>query len=117
MDYVKAQRVRRQVRDACLRALGTDDVLLTPTLPCVPPLTGQAAITVEGRTLPAAAMLTRFTSPFNAMGLPALSLPCGFDAEGLPISLQLVGRPGEDVRVLSVGRWVEKLLDYRLDGA
>lgn len=117
VDYVKAQRVRRQVRDACLHALGPDDVLLTPTLPCVPPLTGQSAITVEGRTLPAAAMLTRFTSPFNAMGLPALSLPCGFDAEGLPISVQLVGRPGEDVRVLSVGRWVEKLLDYRLDGA
>lgn len=117
VDYVKAQRIRQEVRNACLRALGDGDVLLTPTLPCVPPPVGQSTVTVEGRTLPAAGMLTRFTSPFNMMGLPALSLPCGFDAEGLPISVQLAGRPGEDVRVLSVGRWVEKLLDYRLDGA
>ncbi len=116
MDYVKAQRVRREVRDACLRAMGSADVLLTPTLPCVPPAIGHATLMVEGRTLPAVAMLTRFTSPFNLTGLPALTLPCGFDAEGLPISLQLVGRPGEDARLLSVGRWVEKLLDYRLDG-
>lgn len=116
MDYVKAQRVRSEVRDACLRALGPADVLLCPTLPCVPPLVGQATVTIEGRTLPVAGMMSRFTSPFNTMGLPALSLPCGFDAEGSPISLQLAGRPGEDARVLSAGRWVEKLLDYRLDG-
>jgi aspartyl-tRNA(Asn)/glutamyl-tRNA(Gln) amidotransferase subunit A len=116
VDYVKAQRVRREVRDACLRALGAADVLLTPTLPCAPPRNGQSLITVEGRTLPAAGMLTRFTSPFNMMGLPALSLPCGFDADGLPVSLQLAGRPGEDARVLCVGRWIEKLLGEQADG-
>ena len=55
-------------------------------------------------------MLTRFTGPFNMTGLPALSIPCGFDMDGLPISVQIVGRPGEDARVLSVGRWVERLL-------
>ena len=115
MDYVKAQRVRRELRDACLQAMGSADVLLTPTLPCVPPATEHATLTIGGRTLPASAMLSRFTSPFNLTGLPALTIPCGFDAEGLPISLQLIGRPGEDARVLCVGRWVEKLLDDRLD--
>ncbi|MBX9961839.1 MAG: amidase [Burkholderiales bacterium] len=116
IEYVKAQRVRREVRDALLRALGENDVLLTPMLPCAPPKVGQPMLTIGGRTLPAAGMLTRFSSPFNMTGLPALALPCGFDAAGLPLSLQLVGRPGSDARVLTAGCWVEKLLDYRLDG-
>lgn len=109
-SYVQAQRIRREVRTALLEALGDADVLVTPTLPCVPPQVGQSILSVDGRALPAAAMLTRFTGPFNMTGLPALSIPCGFDMEGLPISVQIVGRPGEDARVLSVGRWVERLL-------
>lgn len=117
IEYVKAQRIRREVRDALLRALGESDVLITPMLACAPPRVGQPMITVGGRTLPAAGMMTRFSSPFNMTGLPALSLPCGFDAAGLPVSLQIVGRPGADAQVLAAGSWVEKLLDYRLDGA
>lgn len=109
-DYVKAQRVRRHLRDACIRALGGADVLVTPTLPCVPPPVGQPTLTVEGRTRPAAALLTSLTGPFNLTGLPALALPCGLDADGFPISLQIVGRPGEDARVLAAGRWLEQLL-------
>lgn len=108
--YVKAQRIRTEVRDALLEALGDADVLITPTLPCAPPPVGQAVVSIGGRTLPAAAMLTRFTSPFNMTGLPALSLACGFDTEGLPVSVQIIGRPGEDARVLAVGRWVERML-------
>lgn len=115
IEYVKAQRVRREVRDAVLRALGDSDVLITPMLACAPPRVGQSMLTVGGRTLPAAGMMTRFSSPFNMTGLPALALPCGFDAAGLPISLQLVGRPGADAQVLATGCWVERLLDYRLD--
>lgn len=109
-SYVQAQRIRREVRTALIEALGDADVLVTPTLPCVAPQVGQAILSVGGRALPAAAMLTRFTGPFNATGLPALSIPCGFDMDGLPISVQVVGRPGEDARVLSVGRWIERLL-------
>jgi aspartyl-tRNA(Asn)/glutamyl-tRNA(Gln) amidotransferase subunit A len=109
-DYVKAQRVRRHLRDACVRAIGEADVLVTPTLPCVPPPVGQSMLTVEGRTFPTPALLTRLTSPFNLTGLPALAIPCGSDAEGLPVSLQLVGRPGEDGRVLAAGCWIEQLL-------
>jgi Asp-tRNA(Asn)/Glu-tRNA(Gln) amidotransferase A subunit family amidase len=115
IEYVKAQRIRRQVRDALLLALDENDVLLTPMLPCAPPRVGQPMLTIGGRTLPVAGMLTRFSSPFNMTGLPALALPCGFDAAGLPLSLQLVGRPGADAQVLAAGCWVERLLDYRLD--
>lgn len=109
-DYVKAQRIRSEVRAALLAALGDADVLVLPSMPCAPPGTGQSVVSINGHALPIAGMLTRFTSPFNMTGLPALSLPCGFDAEGLPLSVQLVGRPGEDARVLATARWVERQL-------
>lgn len=109
-DYVRAQRIRQEVRNALIEALGDADVLVTPTLPCAPPPAGQTIVSIDGRALPVAAQLTRFTSPFNMTGLPALSIPCGHDMEGLPVSVQLIGRPGEDARVLAAGRWVERLL-------
>ena len=109
-DYVQAQRIRRDVRDALMRALGDADVLVTPTLPCVPPPAGQSVVSVRGQAMPIAGMMTRLTSPFNMTGLPALSIPCGFDPQGLPISVQIIGRPGDDARVLAAGRWVEARL-------
>jgi len=63
-----------------------------------------------GRKVPLPAAMTRLTAPFNFSGLPALSLPCGRDDKGLPVSLQLVGRPGADSTVLAVGRWAETVL-------
>jgi aspartyl-tRNA(Asn)/glutamyl-tRNA(Gln) amidotransferase subunit A len=54
--------------------------------------------------------MTRLTGPFNSSGMPALSIPCGTDDNGLPVSLQLVGRPGADAAVLAVGKWAESVL-------
>ena len=110
MDYVKAQRIRRDLLDACVAALGDADVLITPTLPCVAPPAGAATHEIAGRIVPVAARLTRFTGPFNLTGLPALSLVCGTDDAGLPVGLQIVGRPGADAIVLSVARWIEEML-------
>lgn len=110
MDYVKAQRVRRDLLDVCIAAFGDADVLVTPTLPCVAPPAGAATHAIDGRIVPVATGLTRFTGPFNLTGLPALSLVCGTDPTGLPVGLQIVGRPGADAIVLSVGRWIEAML-------
>ena len=52
----------------------------------------------------------RLTFPFNALGWPALALPCGPAEDGLPASVQLVGRPGDDALVLAVGELLERLL-------
>ncbi len=110
MDYVKAQRIRRDLLDACLVAFGDADVLITPTLPCVAPPAGAATHEIAGRVVPIAARMTRFTGPFNMTGLPALSLVCGADETGLPVGLQIVGRPGADAVVLAVGQWIETAL-------
>ena len=52
----------------------------------------------------------RFTYPFNLLGWPALALPCGPAEDGLQASVQLVGRPGEDARVLAAGLALEEAL-------
>ncbi len=112
IDYVKAQRLRRRLREAMLAALGDADVMVTPAL-CVPvPEAGLASIDVGGRAMPIASALTRLSSPFNLTGLPAVSLPAGRDDAGLPVNLQLIGRPGADATVLGVARWCERVLGH-----
>jgi aspartyl-tRNA(Asn)/glutamyl-tRNA(Gln) amidotransferase subunit A len=110
VDYVKAQRLRRRLRDAMLAALGDADVMVTPALSVRVPKAGLATIEIGGRVLPIPSALTRFSSPFNAAGLPAISIPAGKDDIGLPVNLQLVGRPGADATVLAVARWCERVL-------
>ncbi len=61
-----------------------------------PPIEGPNAIEQ-------ARLLTRFTAPFNLTGLPALSLPCGFSSEGLPVGLQIISRPWAEASVLQAG--------------
>ena len=101
-----AERRRAQYRDRCLTALDDVDVVLTPTLPCVAPRIGAGA----PGDLNVRETLIRFTLPFNTLGWPALALPCGPAEDGLPASVQLAGRSGEDALVLAAGRLLEALL-------
>jgi aspartyl-tRNA(Asn)/glutamyl-tRNA(Gln) amidotransferase subunit A len=79
------------------------DVVLTPTLACVAPRVDVDEIAMRDR-------LIRFTFPFNALGWPALALPCGAAEDGLPASVQLVGLPGTDPFILGLGKAVERRL-------
>jgi aspartyl-tRNA(Asn)/glutamyl-tRNA(Gln) amidotransferase subunit A len=110
LDYIKAQRLRRQIRDSMIEALKDADALVLPTLPVSVPRQGTATLKIAGRVLPVPTALTRLTSPFNFTGMPAVSIPCGRDRRGLPVSLQLVGRPGADATVLAAARWCEAAL-------
>jgi Asp-tRNA(Asn)/Glu-tRNA(Gln) amidotransferase A subunit family amidase len=91
-----ARRARDAYREAAEAAFESIDVLLTPTLPVVPPPADVAELEVRET-------LIRFTFPFNALGWPALAVPAGTAEEGLPASVQLVGRPGDDALLLAVG--------------
>jgi aspartyl-tRNA(Asn)/glutamyl-tRNA(Gln) amidotransferase subunit A len=79
---------------------------LTPTLPCVAPRIGEGGV---GDLDVREALISR-TYPFNALGWPALALPCGAAEYGLPASVQLVGRPRQDATVLAAGRLLEAAL-------
>jgi aspartyl-tRNA(Asn)/glutamyl-tRNA(Gln) amidotransferase subunit A len=83
------------------------DILLTPTTPIPAPLRG-------GDAVERARLLTRFTAPFNLTGLPALSLPCGFTKNGLPVGLQIVSRPWAEVEVLQAGQAYEQATEWCL---
>jgi aspartyl-tRNA(Asn)/glutamyl-tRNA(Gln) amidotransferase subunit A len=83
------------------------DVLVLPTVPVPAPRIGELTVTLGGRELPVEQVLTRLTSPFNAAGLPVVSVRVG-SAGGLPIGAQVVGRPGDDRTALAVAAEIER---------
>jgi Asp-tRNA(Asn)/Glu-tRNA(Gln) amidotransferase A subunit family amidase len=102
-EAAQAQRAREEYREQCDDLLEGLDLLLTPTLVCVAPPVGIGDHALRGT-------LTRNTLPFNALGWPALALPCGPAEDGLPASVQLIGRPGSDALVLAAGRVLASLV-------
>ena len=99
-QYLKAQRFRSLLRQEMLDLLGRVDALVTPTTVLAASRIDQPTVTIGDKEFPVAAHIARATRPFNMTGLPAISVPCGFTSDGLPIGLQLVGRPFEEATVL-----------------
>lgn len=107
-DYVAARRAQAFLRDAFLRAFEQTDVLIMPTTPAPASPIDEEPASRAGTSLAMSVQLTRFTNPFNLTGLPALSVPCGFTRAGLPVGLQIAGRPGEEGTVLRVAAAYER---------
>jgi aspartyl-tRNA(Asn)/glutamyl-tRNA(Gln) amidotransferase subunit A len=103
-EEVAASVAKREAyRERALGALAGFDVLLTPTMPMVAPPVGPGDLALRERMI-------SLTRPFNATGWPALALPCGPAEHGLPASLQVAARPGDDAVVLAVGEALERAL-------
>jgi Asp-tRNA(Asn)/Glu-tRNA(Gln) amidotransferase A subunit family amidase len=92
--FVRAQQMRAIVRRRCLALFDRVDLVSTPTMPYGAPTLGTPASTA-------------FTAPFNILGWPAITLPVGLTGDGLPLGLQLVGRPWDEAAVLRAARVVE----------
>ena len=92
-DYLQAQRVRTWARREFAEVMKTVDFLVTPTMTTpAPAFEGyDPTSTVGGRS---------FTAPFNVTGLPAISVPCGFTEAGLPVGLQIAGKPFDEPGVI-----------------
>jgi aspartyl-tRNA(Asn)/glutamyl-tRNA(Gln) amidotransferase subunit A len=110
--YVRAQQVRGLVRDAVDAALARRDVLLAPSTPLVAPALDERQTTLGDGPSDVRGALLRFTRPFNLSGHPACALPCGFTAGGLPIGMQLVGRPFDEATVLRAADGFQRLTDF-----
>ena len=97
------ERDLAEYRERCEELLAGIDLLVTPTLPTVPPPADADELAIRGTMI-------RLTYPFNVLGRPALALPCGPAELGLPASVQLVGRRDEDALVLAAGALLERTL-------
>jgi aspartyl-tRNA(Asn)/glutamyl-tRNA(Gln) amidotransferase subunit A len=95
-DYVNAQRLRKVLANEFRALFRTIDCLFTPATPITAPRIGQREVEIDGETLDTRMATTRFARGFNALGFPALAMPCGETPEGMPIGLQIVGRPFEE---------------------
>jgi aspartyl-tRNA(Asn)/glutamyl-tRNA(Gln) amidotransferase subunit A len=104
-DVVQAQRVREYGRKVISELMRPFDVLVTLSR-------GSGAPAVEGLTMESYSRKPSFTSIWNAMGLPALCIPIGFTNDGLPLSLQIVGKPFDEATVLSVGDAFQQVTDW-----
>jgi aspartyl-tRNA(Asn)/glutamyl-tRNA(Gln) amidotransferase subunit A len=104
-DYVHAQRLRRVVTDAWDKAMEAVDVLVIPTLASTAPK-------FEGYDPDGLVSRPEFTGAFNLTGYPALSIPCGFSAIGLPIGMQIVGKAFEEPVVLGIGDAYQGMTDF-----
>ena len=101
-EYALARRTREELIRAFDDVFEQVDLLALPATPCVAPLREGAD------AVAAAARLTGLTSPFNLTGLPAISIPCGRDGNGLPIGLQLVSRRWAEALLLRAARAYER---------
>ncbi|MFH5181845.1 amidase [Paenibacillus sp. TAB 01] len=99
--YIGAQRLRTQMREQFQGIFQKVDALVTPTTPT-------AAKKIQQFEKENTFALQSMTSTANFLGLPALSIPCGFTSEGLPIGLQLMGRPFSEGELLTIGHCYEQ---------
>jgi aspartyl-tRNA(Asn)/glutamyl-tRNA(Gln) amidotransferase subunit A len=106
--YINAQRARLAIKAAFRQALSDVDVLVTPTQPSTALKIGQSISRIGSREESVFGVSARFCAPFNISGLPAASVPCGLSTEGLPIGLQVIGKPFDEATVLKVADAYER---------
>lgn len=111
-DYLKAEQFRRCLIEDFQRVFQEVDVIVGPTMPNTAWRLEETEVKVVERTESVLAISWRLTYPFNLTGLPAISLPCGFDGNGLPIGLQIAARPFDETTLLRVAQAYERAHDW-----
>lgn len=106
-EYINSQNIRPHLRNLFLSAAEELDLVAMPTTLVTAPRIEENEVDVNGRTLDVYDALSRNTRLFNALGFPAISIPCGF-RKNLPVGIQLVGKPYEDSKLLEACTIYEK---------
>lgn len=114
VDYLRAQHQRRIFSSTVRSVMQGVDALVLPTIP-VPAIAIEQIdtdISIDGVPEHATVALLSLTMPFNLAGLPAISFPCGFSSQGLPIGLQVAGKPFEEAMILRIAHAYQQLTDW-----
>jgi aspartyl-tRNA(Asn)/glutamyl-tRNA(Gln) amidotransferase subunit A len=117
MDYLKAMRLRPLVQERILGAMADIDVLVTPGLGGEAGFLDDLTVAVNGIRQPFHHVVPRNTMPFDYTGQPALMLPSGLGAQGLPVAIQIVGKLFDDALCLSVGAAFQRLTGHHRNAA
>jgi aspartyl-tRNA(Asn)/glutamyl-tRNA(Gln) amidotransferase subunit A len=112
VHYVRGQQARALVRREVDEALARHDVLLAPATPVTAPAVDERQTTLGDGPSDVRSALIRLTRPFNFSGHPACSVPCGFTGSGLPIGMQIVGRPFDEATVLRAADAYQRVSDW-----
>jgi aspartyl-tRNA(Asn)/glutamyl-tRNA(Gln) amidotransferase subunit A len=111
-DYVNAQRLRRMMQAEFNQLWSQVDCLFTPATPMAAPRIGDTVATLGSVTEDVRLAATRLVRAINVLGLPALSMPCGSDREGMPLGLQIIGKPFDEALILRVAAALEDATEY-----
>ncbi len=111
--YIQARRQVDQYRHNILKIFKSVDLLVTPTTP-VPPFTISELLADMDNLRTKEILTLRNTRPFNILGLPSISVPCGFTKSGLPIGLQISGAPWAEVNVLTLAHAYQQQTDWHM---
>jgi Asp-tRNA(Asn)/Glu-tRNA(Gln) amidotransferase A subunit family amidase len=112
VDYIQAQRARRIFYRQSRDLLKKVDLLVGPTVPITACKIGTTNLEIGNTSMAVIPALTQYTRPFDLNGFPAITLPCGFSREGLPIGLQLAGRPFDEETVLRAAHAFEQATEW-----
>ena len=111
--YLEALSLREKfLREYCATTFADCDVLLTPTMPVTAPRLDEVDVSDGKGMTDLVLKVSRNTRPISYLGLPALSVPCGFNEAGLPIALQFIGRPFSESQLCRLGHAYQQATDW-----
>jgi aspartyl-tRNA(Asn)/glutamyl-tRNA(Gln) amidotransferase subunit A len=110
--YLEAMRWRGPALAAHIAATTKVDAVLAPVAPVAAPTIAESDVGNSPGAEAVIQRLTRFTRPINYLGLPSLSIPCGFNGKGLPIGMQLIGRSFDEATLLTIGAAFQRVTDF-----
>ena len=113
--YLQAQRYRNLLRGEFMDAFKRVDVFVCPTLPFTATRIGEMKVVIEaGQEEEMLSAIMQFTGVPSLTGLPSLAVPCGFDPDGMPIGMQIIGRPYDEATLFRTGAAYQAASDFHL---
>lgn len=111
-DYLHAQRYRTLLGQSFLEVFAQVDLVATPGIALTATPIGEPSVQIQGKADSVFSAILRTTEPFDLTGLPAIVVPCGFDNQGMPASLQLAGPAFAEARVLNAAHAFQRATDW-----